>query len=312
MLSGRKSILTESEWKLVERKYVAISNEIARRIRSSGAYAESVCDRAKDEFLRIALEQKRSGLLSERSINVRHLVQNAIRVESRRVTATLPSGEQLAASKPTRVDIDDILKAPIERIPSILKEFGVTRSRIADWSGVSEADLTRVFSLRAAPSPGLLRELRKLLHIHSRLINSIEYPLPAVDVSCSSSHIHGEGLFTPEDVNEGQIIGEMTGQIYVATDYDSTSCVELMDGSKLELSMPFRRMNHSCEPNSQYFQEFNYAMGSTVLWLESNCDICHGEEITVDYGWPESFCLDHCRCGSPASTGRLASGFLAG
>ncbi len=101
------------------------------------------------------------------------------------------------------------------------------------------------------------------------------------------SKIHGKGLFTKEDIREGEKVAIKNGRIVDQQFIDNNK--EIIKGSELqiddnhyiapttneELKKSMLYINHSCEPNIGI-------RGKNVFFTLGN--ISKGEELTVDYG----------------------------
>lgn len=97
-------------------------------------------------------------------------------------------------------------------------------------------------------------------------------------VKVDDSSIHGLGVFATEDIDEGTVIGIVTGTILESPDPDSKYLFWFEDDYEnyygLEPFEPFKYLNHSPTPNADW--------SSPVLIAER--DIDEGEEITINYG----------------------------
>ncbi len=116
----------------------------------------------------------------------------------------------------------------------------------------------------------------------------------------------GLGVFARRDLPRGRTIGLVRGELITDPDYGSDYCVDLSDGFTLEPHAPFRYVNHSCQPNSEFVvSDVKNASGRLVgktLRLVALRPIVAGEEITIDYAWPADAAIP-CLCCSPRCRG---------
>src|SRR5262249_35849032 len=116
----------------------------------------------------------------------------------------------------------------------------------------------------------------------------------------------GLGVFARRFYAEGEIIGEILGTVMYEPDYSSPYCYSMGDDRSLEPHAPFKYLNHSCEPNSQ-FEYFDIkppddATPQRRVFVLALSLIRPSDEITVDYRWPAAMAI-RCRCGSPTCRG---------
>lgn len=117
---------------------------------------------------------------------------------------------------------------------------------------------------------------------------------------------HGKGLFAVRDFNRGHRVGWMEGQVIQDEWHSSDYCVDLGDGNSLEPGVPFRYLNHSCEPNCELYLIETDKEGNTYpvprVSVETTRSISVGEELTIDYGWPAEQAIP-CGCGAKECRG---------
>ncbi len=114
----------------------------------------------------------------------------------------------------------------------------------------------------------------------------------------------GRGLFALQDFAEETVIGEIFGQV-MGLDYESNYSMDLGGKALLEPAAPFRFLNHCCQPNSQLLLWKRRKVGDRKLyriWLMAIRDITAGEELTIDYAWPEDAAM-RCLCGAAKCRG---------
>jgi SET domain-containing protein len=116
----------------------------------------------------------------------------------------------------------------------------------------------------------------------------------------------GLGVFARRFYDDGEMIGEILGTVTDEPDYSSPYCYSMGDDRSLEPHPPFRYMNHSCEPNSQFnwydIKTPDRGASERRVFVLAWGLIRPGDEITVDYRWPAQMAV-RCRCGSPDCRG---------
>jgi SET domain-containing protein len=132
----------------------------------------------------------------------------------------------------------------------------------------------------------------------------------------------GYGIFARSDFEEGQVIGEYTGELmpidHTRSNKD-TQYVATIPIGKLKVTQKgtlalrqaqcwidgarcgsvFRFLNHSCDCNAELIQG-RIGMNRRVLMVMANRPITAGEELTLDYGSTYFQPGEHCQCGSKA------------
>lgn len=116
-------------------------------------------------------------------------------------------------------------------------------------------------------------------------------------VSVLSSSIHGLGIFTVTEIPENKTIMEISGEIIdekecvrreneennVYIFWNGDSYIDAAESDKI------RYINHCCDPNCEVVEDNNKR-----LYLKSIRKIISGEELTIDYGYPEIY--KECGC----------------
>ncbi len=117
---------------------------------------------------------------------------------------------------------------------------------------------------------------------------------------------HGKGVFAKRTFAPDECIGEVTGEIIDDAGYSSDYCMNLGGTLTLEPAAPFRFVNHSCEPNCQLVSTTEWDEGAEAfnceLWIMCIAPIQRGEQLTIDYAWPE-WCQVPCSCGTASCRG---------
>ena len=115
------------------------------------------------------------------------------------------------------------------------------------------------------------------------------------------SPIAGRGLFTTKACRAGERLLIIAGEVIDEDECDrreveENNCViyVLDDDHYIDPvgSLKCRSLNHSCQPNSEPF-----GRDSATLWLTALRDIAAGEELTIDYDYPEIYEL--CQAVNP-------------
>jgi len=71
--------------------------------------------------------------------------------------------------------------------------------------------------------------------------------------------------------------------------------------------VPFRYLNHSCQPNCELFSwETDDSPPHVRLCLQSLMPIEPGKELTIDYAWPADAAIP-CVCGAAGCRGWIVS-----
>ena len=138
---------------------------------------------------------------------------------------------------------------------------------------------------------------------------------------------YGLGAFTSRRLKGNRKLGRVRGRIITDISYTSNYCIDAGGYLSLEPAPPFCFLNHSCEPNCQFM---NYipteewddeprrkaaleraasvsrrtanlenidAVYGVEMWLETLREIAPGEQLTIDYAWPDDRAIP-CLCGS--------------
>jgi SET domain-containing protein len=117
------------------------------------------------------------------------------------------------------------------------------------------------------------------------------------NLTVKDSSVHGMGLFSTIDHEEGQIITIISGELINADE-----CVKREDEGNVYIfykdedeyidasnHSQLRYLNHSCNYNCDIDEDDN---GNLILFAATNID--SGEELTIDYGYDEIY--DYCSC----------------
>ncbi len=116
-------------------------------------------------------------------------------------------------------------------------------------------------------------------------------------VEVKYSPIHGFGIFSAREFKEGEKILVIKGEVISEDEcvrredeennvYIFWNDVNYIDVSETE---KIKYVNHSCDPNCDVLQR-----DEESLYLTAWRDIAAGEELTIDYGYPEIY--EECRC----------------
>lgn len=112
----------------------------------------------------------------------------------------------------------------------------------------------------------------------------------------------GRGIFATQAFKKDQVVGQMRGTIVTTDEYDPDYAVDLGKLGVLDPWVPFRYLNHSCEPNAQLVMYPARRGSPPTLWVEALRTIRAGDQITIDYAWPADSAI-RCLCGSKKCRG---------
>jgi uncharacterized protein len=120
----------------------------------------------------------------------------------------------------------------------------------------------------------------------------------------------GRGVFARRRYREEEAIGEITGEVIEDAQYGSDYCYDIGERLRLEPALPFRYVNHSCDPNCEFdwfdVTENGEPSPRRRLFLFALRDIRPGEELTIDYNWSAAAAIP-CRCHSPNCRGWIVN-----
>ncbi len=117
-------------------------------------------------------------------------------------------------------------------------------------------------------------------------------------VVVQETHV-GKGVFARRKFKADAVIAEVTGELIHDPDYTSSYCVDMGEDYALEPAPPLRYLNHSCDPNCEFFV---YDDDLFRLLLVTLRPVQQGEELTIDYGWPAEVAIP-CLCGAKTCRG---------
>lgn len=112
----------------------------------------------------------------------------------------------------------------------------------------------------------------------------------------------GRGVFALRVFRTNQVIGQMRGSVVLDDEFDADYAVDLGPHGTLEPWAPFRYLNHSCEPNAELVMMDPEGDEPPTMWVEARKPIRRGEQITIDYAWPETDAI-RCLCGARTCRG---------
>lgn len=125
-----------------------------------------------------------------------------------------------------------------------------------------------------------------------------------------NSPIHGKGLFAVTDIPAHTKLVKYTGELISREEEERrevendkihlTHILRLNDHESLDArddNGDGKWVNHSCDPNADYFITGHDA------WLITTRAVKKGEEITFDYAFPMDTQREMCRCNSPKCRG---------
>lgn len=132
---------------------------------------------------------------------------------------------------------------------------------------------------------------------------STEHENELVEIKTSSI---GLGGFAARELDIGEMIGYLDGQIIQDPNYESDCCIYLEEDLSLEPIAPFRFLNHCCQPNCRLFYSPSENGELPTIWIEAIEPITPGVELTIDYNWPADVAIP-CQCGSPECRGWIVT-----
>lgn len=117
------------------------------------------------------------------------------------------------------------------------------------------------------------------------------------DVNVAYSSIHGFGLFAAEEINSGETIMLIDGEVIseeecIRRENDDNNVYIFWNGDNYIdtiKSEKIKFINHDCEPNCEVWDN-----DEKSLLLIASRDISVGEELTIDYGYDEIY--EYCSC----------------
>jgi hypothetical protein len=112
----------------------------------------------------------------------------------------------------------------------------------------------------------------------------------------------GKGLFARKLFRKRQAIGHMDGTVITGDDYDPDYVVDLGDVGVLDPDVPFRYLNHSCEPNCELLEWQSTRNAGPQIWVHAIKTVRQSDQLTIDYGWPAESAIP-CLCGTASCRG---------
>ncbi len=117
----------------------------------------------------------------------------------------------------------------------------------------------------------------------------------------------GKGVFALREIEMGEIIGIVRGQIVDDENESPDYCIEMDEIYSLNPLPPFRFLNHCCSPNAEFIgDEPDQADRFPEVYVVAVKAIQDNEEICVDYAWPVEDAI-RCECGSPECRGWIVA-----
>ena len=123
------------------------------------------------------------------------------------------------------------------------------------------------------------------------------------DVRVERSAIAGAGLFTTRPRREGDRVAVIDGEVISGDEAEARDgegnvyIYEIDDDTYVDAASGIGRyVNHSCQPSCRM-----EGRDSSSLWLVAARDLDAGDELTIDYDYPEIF--ESCRRHNPACLG---------
>jgi uncharacterized protein len=114
--------------------------------------------------------------------------------------------------------------------------------------------------------------------------------------------VTGKGLFARKLFRKSQAIGHMTGRLITDDNYDPQYVVDMGELGVLDPSVPFRYLNHSCEPNCELLEWQTTKSDDPQIWVHALKTVRPSDQLTIDYGWPAESAI-RCLCGAAKCRG---------
>ncbi len=112
----------------------------------------------------------------------------------------------------------------------------------------------------------------------------------------------GKAVFAECHIPADEEVSEITGTVIDDPEYGSDYCMECGEGRTLEAEAPFRFLNHNCDPNCELIIWEGDEPSDWTLCLHTIKAIRPGDELTIDYAWPQSAAIP-CLCRSEKCRG---------
>lgn len=126
----------------------------------------------------------------------------------------------------------------------------------------------------------------------------------------TNSNVHGKGLFAMEDIPEGEIIIEYTGEWITTMEAEKREIENDKKGITYILyydkkhqidgsvgGNESRYINHSCDPNCEFYRKGGRAYVKTKKMVRV------GEELSFDYAFDKDDRQEKCFCKSKKCRG---------
>ena len=114
------------------------------------------------------------------------------------------------------------------------------------------------------------------------------------DIEVRESGIEWNWLFALRDFKKGELVINwskcskiITKEIFENLTEDEKNYVQIRDGKYIHFSSPASFMNHSCYPNAEPGDIWDFALRNIKKW----------EEITISYSWETDINMK-CNCWS--------------
>jgi len=110
----------------------------------------------------------------------------------------------------------------------------------------------------------------------------------------------GSGVYAQQEFKRGDEIGEVRGRVVAGA--GDQYAIGLDDVHTLDPAAPFRFLNHSCDPNAQFYTDDRKRGKHHRMFVGAVRRIKPGEELTIAYGWAASDAVP-CLCGTKKCLG---------
>ncbi len=114
----------------------------------------------------------------------------------------------------------------------------------------------------------------------------------------------GNGLFSKKNVKSGELVAKVKGKIVTDIDEENCNYIDFGDEETFYPFLPYRHINHSCDPNCMFVLEYDGEKKRLVI--QAIKEIKVGDELFTDYGWSADSAIP-CECKTPDCRGWIVN-----